>query len=208
MATKKDIPTWDENGELVHRFALTMNNLGLAKAGHELETMLASDRWQHFMSGHIEYRFLPGEFDYFLTAHGVTREQVMDLRDVELKAKLEEAMDDRRTGEDGYRRRITDIRAQVPVTPYPVEPFGYTQKEAKALVVDGAVLHSTKGRAALGDSVRRYRATNGQTTRAPSRTKPRWEQVARTVANLDDEDFMLAYEAIKIEAAKRRKDAH
>jgi|SRR5579862_8975927 len=203
MATKRDIPTWDENGELVHRFALTMNNLGLAKAGHELETMFASERWQHFVSGHIEYRFLPGEFDYFLTAHGVTRDQVMSVRDVELKAKLEEAMDERRTGEDGYRRRITEIRAEVPVTPYPVEPFGYTKSEAKVLVNGGASARRSD-RAPLGSTVRRYRNTGGVTTKAPSDQKPRWERLATSVSNLDDDEFALAYEAIKTEASKRR----
>jgi hypothetical protein len=190
---------------MVHRFALTMNNLGLGKAAHELEVMLDSRRWQHFELGGQVFEFRPGEFDYFLTQQGVTRDQVMAIRDVEVKARLEGAMDERRTGEAGYRRRITDARSQVPERPgLPIEPYGYTQKEAKVLVNGGAMVHSTR-RPALGTSVRRY-AVQG-ITKTHSEQKPRWERLATSVCHLPDDELAQAFDAIRAEIAERKRKA-
>lgn len=197
-----DLQTPEGNGRIVDEFTLTVHNLGLARVGRELLGMLKTKHWMNFQLGDHHYRFLPGEFDYFLTARGITRKQVMALNDVAVKAELETAMDERRTGNTGYRRTITQARAENPTGINPIEPFGYSQKEAKALVAMGTTVRG-RDRASLGNAVRRY-ANNG-TTKAPAECKPRWERVARTVANLGDDDFNRAYEAIKNEAARRRK---
>src|SRR5258708_18105888 len=105
----------DRNARIVHRFAITMANLGLTQAGTELEKMYDSDAWREFEDGLGRYRFLPGEFDYFLTQQGVNREDVMAIPNAKLKAKLEEAMDERRSGAPDYRRRIDEVRAALPV---------------------------------------------------------------------------------------------
>jgi hypothetical protein len=202
-----ETPTYDPNGELVHRFALTMGNLGLAKAGHEVQTMLESGRWRRFMLGFQAFEFLPGEFDYFLTQQGITREQIMAIRDVEVKAELEAAMDERRTGEPTYRRTITDVRAQVPDRPgSPIEPYGYTKSEAKALLNGKEVDDPPDHRPALGRAVRRYSLTGGTTTRKPSEQRPRWERLAASVCNLPVDEFAQAYEVIKAAAPAKRRE--
>jgi hypothetical protein len=207
MATRKSDAVFDANGEMVHRFALTMNNLGLGKAAHEIEVMLDSQRWRHFQLGAEVFEFLPGEFDYFLTQQGVTREQVMALRDVAVKARVEVAMDERRTGEVGYRRNITEARSQVPQRPgLPIEPFGYTQKEAKVLV-KGGDSDRVASRPPLGFAVRRYVASGGQTTKAPSEQRPRWERLATSVCRLPDVELARFLESVKTEVAQRKKRA-
>ena len=40
---------------------------------------------------------------YFLSERGIRRDDVMKIPDVDIKAEIEAAMDERRTGEDGYR---------------------------------------------------------------------------------------------------------
>lgn len=191
----------DENGEMVHRFSLTMNNLGLAKAGHELVTMLRSGRWRKFSYGGATYEFLPGEFDYFLSQQGVSRDEVMAVRDVEVKARLETAMDERRTGEDGYRRTFTDVRSEVPERPgNPILPFGYTEKERGLL--DGFKQRSNH-RAALGQAVRRYSLTGGETTKNPYKQKPRWEQLLSSVLRLPNREFNKIATAITEEQQRR-----
>lgn len=72
-------------------------------------------------------------------------------------------MDERRTGEEGYRRPVLEARGGNPQVPgRPIEPFGYTEAEVKApadgTLTDRAVQH----REPLGHAVRlaiRHEAT-------------------------------------------------
>jgi hypothetical protein len=194
----------DENGEMVHRFTLTMSNLGLALAGHELVLMLDSNRWRRFSFGGVSYEFLPGEFDYFLSAQGVTREQVMAVQDTEAKAHLDGAMDERRTGYEGYRRSIADVRAQVPARPgNPIVPYGLTQNEAKALAELDQV--QVARRDSLGRAVRLYATTGGRTTRRDNEQRPRWERLLTSVKRLPDDELAKVIDALREEHRQRRR---
>jgi hypothetical protein len=197
----------DQNGELVERFSTIMHNLGLARAGDELVTMLRSKRWRKWSQGGLDFEFLPGEFDYFLTQQDIQRDEVLAIPDVEVKATLEEAMDERRTGEARYRRRIEQVRAEVPELPgRQISPYGYTQAEANTLVKMGATVRSTR-LPALGNSVRRFANTGGQTTKPPSEERPRWERLAASVVRLPDNELELLLERVKAERVARRQQA-
>lgn len=171
-----------------------------------LVSMLKSGAWRDFHDGLGAYRFLPGEFDYFLTQQGVTRDELMHgVRDIDTKALLEEAMDERRTGEDGYRRRVAEVRTAIPERPgRPILPFGYRKSEGKVLIREGAGVTSSQ-RAPLGEAVRRYRNSGGQTSRKPSETVPQVERVRRAAMRLDDADLAALLEAVKEEIKRRRR---
>jgi hypothetical protein len=195
----------DLNGRQVHSFAQRMANMGHAQMTDLLVSMLKSGAWQEFHDGLGTYRFLPGEFDYFLTQQGVTRDEIMHgVRDIDTKALLEEAMDERRTGEDGYRRPLADVRTANPKRPgRPVLPFGYSKSEARRLVDEGRGVALTS-RPALGSATRQYRNSGGQTTRRPSDTAPPVERVRRAAFRLDDPDLATLLDALQ-EEMKRRK---
>jgi hypothetical protein len=167
-----------------------MGNLGLARVAELLVAMFDSGAWRDFSDGNGRYQFLPGEFDYFLTQQGVTREQVLHgVRDIEVKARLEETMDERRTGEDGYRRRLSDVRQAVPARPgRPIEPFGYTMAEAAYVrETDGVEIHGR--REALGRAPRQWRASGGASTKRPSERLSRIERVVRDIDRLSDKEL-------------------
>src|SRR5262249_11178415 len=150
--------------------------------------------------------FLPGEFDYFLTQQGIGRDDVMKIPDVTIKARVEAAMDERRTGEEDYRRPVLQARAENPQRPgRPIEPFGLTEKEAKVLVKRTA----TGGRGtrpALGRSVRRWGLTDGRTKKAPSEESPLAlvERVRRSALRLGDDDLADLIDSLKQELRRRR----
>jgi len=179
-------PATDRNGELVHRFSLQMENLGFQRMADELVRMLDSGIWQDWKDGLGRVHLLPGEFDYFLSSCGITREDVMHgIRDMGIKARLEEAMDERRTGEDDYRRRYEEIKPTLGRRN--ATTFGYTKSEQKTLNGRG-VQHAPTKREALGTSVRRYGNTGNATT--PSRRKrSKVEQVERSIELLTDREF-------------------
>lgn len=201
----------DMHGREVLGFATTMQNLGLAKAIDMLIKMLESEHWLKFVQGGQTFEFLPGEFDYFLTSQGITRDQVMAIRDVETKSRLEEAMDERKTGHEGYRRPILRARAELPrLSGRAIEPFGYTQAERKVLVngsghEDGRF--SKVHLEALGSSVRRWTNTQGATSRPPRYERPMWERLLTSAVRLDDDDLEALYEELRAERAKRRRRA-
>lgn len=93
------------------------------------------------------------------------------MRDLDAKARLEAAMDERRTGEDGYRRRLAQARDVNPQRPgRPIDPFGVTKLEEETLLKDSADhVGPIKRREAMGVSVRRYTNTGGRTSIRPSR---------------------------------------
>jgi outer membrane murein-binding lipoprotein Lpp len=194
----------DRNAEQVHAFALQIGNLGLSRVADLLLAMFESGAWHQFQDGTGTFRFLPGEFDYFLTQQGVTRDHVMHgVRDVQVKARLEEAMDERRTGEDGYRRRLADVRDQVPQRPgRDIEPFGYTAAEGRELT-------GRKGsaREALGRAPRQLRLSGGVTTKRPNELASRVERLHRSVLRLDDVELAAMAEAISQEQARRSRPA-
>lgn len=199
----------DINGKQVHQFASQMANLGFARMTEALLGMLDSHVWQEFTDGLGVYRFLPGEFDYFLTQQGVARDHVMrGVADIEAKAQLEAAMDERRTGENGYRRRLAEVREQVPQRPgRPIDAFGYTQLEAKAHVNGSAVVDGARGKAreSLGSAVRRHTNSGGTSPRRPSEQLPRWIQLRNRAERLPDEDLTSLLDALKAEQRRRRK---
>lgn len=197
----------DENGQMVQRFGLTMHNLGLERAGEELLTMLRSGRWRKWSQGGMTFEFLPGEFDYFLTQQEIHREQVMILPDVSAKAALEEAMDERRTGERGYRRPVKTAREQVPELPgRPIAPYGYGKAEGRSLA-DAGEPTSSSGRPALGSSVRRFRNTGGVSTRPPRDERARWERLAASAVRLPDADLYHLIDRVVEEKNKREKSS-
>lgn len=192
----------DENGEMVQRFGLRMHNLGLERAGDELLTMLRSGRWRKWSQGGMMFEFLPGEFDYFLSQQEIYREYVMIIPDVTAKATLEEAMDERRTGESGYRRPIKTAREQVPELPgRPITPYGYGKAEGRSLAESGE--SSSSARPPLGSSVRRYRDTGGESTRPPRDERARWERLAASAVRLPDQELDFLIDCVVQEKTKR-----
>jgi len=178
-------PATDRNGELVHRFSLQMENLGFQRMADEIIRMLDSGIWQQWKDGLGRVQLQPGEFDYFLSSCGITRDDIMHgIRDMAIKARLEEAMDERRTGEDGYRRRYEQIKPALGRRN--VTPFGYTKAERETL--NGkAFQKSPKRREALGASVRRYAATG--TTKAPSQQRSKVRQLEASIGRLNSREF-------------------
>ena len=194
----------DLNAKKVYAFASQMANLGFERMTEELLSMLDSGAWHEFKDGLGTYHFLPGEFDYFLTQQGVNREHVMKgVQDLDAKARLEQHMDERRTDEADYRRRIIEAREGNPQRPgRPIEPFGLTKSEAKALTNDG-VGTSRSDRPALGTRVRRYANTGGQTTKTPRDELPRVLRLSRSARQLSDEDLESLIQALKQEQQNR-----
>jgi hypothetical protein len=195
----------DLNGKQVHAFASQMANLGFQHMTDLLVAMFKSGAWQLFQDGLGTYDFLPGEFDYFLTQQGVSRTDVMEgVRDIETKALLEAAMDERRTGEEGYRRRIVTARNANPKRPgRPILPFGYTRSEAKSLADDDSL---PRGRelAALGSAVRRWAKAGGKPT--PPQDRPSAAERARRIAlRLSDEDIEQLIQELRQEQQRRRQ---
>lgn len=196
----------DLNGRQVHQFASQMANLGFARMTEELLSMLDSGVWREFEDGLGTYTFLPGEYDYFLTQQGVDRDHVMKgVRDLDAKARLEAAMDERRTGEEGYRRRLVEARAANPQRPgRPIEPFGYTEAEAKSLV--SSTRRTAAGhKEALGDRVRRY--TNTGSTARPVDDTPKWVRLRNQAERLSDDDLDELLDALKAESRRRKRSA-
>jgi hypothetical protein len=196
----------DRNGRAVHAFAIQMANLGFARMTDELLGMLDSGVWRYFKDGLSTYEFLPGEFDYFLTQWGVEREHVMrGIQDIDAKAKLESFMDERRTGEEGYRRRLVEVREANPQRPgNPIVPFGLTKAEAKYLVNGEGRGAPPSHRPALGERVRRYASTGGQTTKSARDELPTVERLRRSAVRLNDEDLAALVDALKLEQRQRR----
>lgn len=194
----------DQNADQVHTFALQMSNLGLSRVTDLLLSMFQSGVWREFTDGTGPHRFLPGEFDYFLTQQGVTRDHVMHgIRDIKVKAALEEAMDERRTGEAGYRRRLQAVRAEVPERPgCPIEPFGYNTTEGKVLGQDGSSHAAT--RPPLGRAPRSYRLSGGVTTRRPNEELGRLHKMLRAVTILEDDELIQLMVAVSAERTSRQ----
>lgn len=196
----------DLNGKKVHAFALEMANLGFRRMTEKLLAILDDGAWQDFQDGLGRYHFLPGEFDYFLSQQGVSRDDIMvGIRDVEAKARLEEHMDERRTGESDYRRRVLEARQANPKRPgRPIEPYGLTIEEVNALVAAGADSSEVRRRPPLGESVRRWRNSEGATTRKPSELLPRPERLYRSARRLQDSELTDLIEKLRAELRQRR----
>lgn len=190
----------DQNGEIVQQFAMTMHNLGMARAGEVLLEMLASERWREWSQGGMVFRFLPGEFDYFLTQQDIQRSVVMAIPDIEVKAKLEKAMDERRTGDAGYRRPISLARNEIPEIPgRPLMPYGYTRREASSLPEgEGRADH----RPALGERVRSYANANGEVQQKRDE-RARWEKLGASARRLPDDDLLKLKALIDMECSRR-----
>ncbi len=200
----------DLNGREVHAFASKMANLGFAQFTDLLVSMFRSGAWHKFHDGLGTYEFLPGEFDYFLTQQGVTRDEVINVvRDIATKAQLETGMDERKTGEPGYRRHVAEVRAANPQRPgRPIRPFGYTSSEAKDLLRSGddiIVNGNAHAREALGAAVRRYTKSGGRTTRRASETAPAVERLRRAARRLDDDDLAELLSALQEERHLRQR---
>lgn len=201
-----------ENGFLdihareVHAFSMEMANVGFHRMADLLTSMLKSEAWRSFRDGQGAHRFLAGEFDYFLSQRGIHREDVMKLPDVKVKAALEEHMDERRTGEDGYRRPVLQARAENPEVPgRPIEPFGYTEAEAKALVNGTRASGAAQHREALGARVRRFTNTDGNSTTKPAESLPQVERLRRSAFRLGDDDLGDLIESLRQEQRRRRR---
>lgn len=189
------------HGNAVHAFSAAMQNLGLNRQVEQLMAIFRSGHWREFKDGLGTYQFLPGEFDYFLTQWGVDREEVLRFP-VDIKVELEAAMDERRTGEVGYRRTLDDARAAVPSRPNPINGFGYTKTEAGAQVRDGSPA-TPRQREALGATVRRVAC--GLPARRPSESLPLRERLERSAVRLPDDDLATLLKALNAEQARRHK---
>jgi hypothetical protein len=199
----------DLHGREVHAFSSGMANVGFQRMAELLLSMLKSEAWRSFKDGLGSHNFLLGEFDYFLSQRGIRRDDVMKLPDVEVKAQVEAAMDERRTGEDGYRRPVLQARAENPEVPgRPIEPFGRTEAEVKALF-KGSPTGGPGNRPALGIRVRRYTNTGGETTKLPSEmsTVAAVERVRRAALRLGDDDLTDLIDSLKQEQRRRRRTA-
>lgn len=198
----------DVNGHEVESFASQVANVGFAHFTDLLVAMFKSGAWRKFQDGLGIYEFLPGEFDYFLTQQGVERDDVMHgVRDIETKAQLEAAMDERRTGELGYRRHITEARQINPKRPgRPILPFGCTNAQAK-LLAEWEVSIEPRAREALGAATRRYTRSGGQTSVRPSDRLPALERATRIMRRLNDDDLHVLYKEVCNEIEHRRNAA-
>lgn len=176
--------TLDRNGELVHRFSLHMQNLGFQRMADELVTMLDSGVWTRWRDGSGEVVLLPGEYDYFLSMCGITRDMVMTgIRDMEAKARIAEAMDERRAGEDDYRRAFPEVKAALGRRD--AEPFGFTQAE-RAAVESAFDKRVSRYQPALGSRVRRYVRTGEADP--PSFKRNKMERLQAAVRNLKPDE--------------------
>lgn len=189
-----------ENDEVVQKFSMTMHNLGLSRAAEELLDMLKSQGWQRWSQGGMTFEFLPGEFDYyFLSQQDIQRSEVMAIPDIDAKAKLEEAMDERRTGEPDYRRQIADARAALPE----LLPYGHTRKEAEVILEgDGKPTQ----RPPLGSTLRHYRNSGGKEARRPDK-RARWKCLAASARRLPDDELVELQKLIDEERERRRTEA-
>ena len=197
----------DLHGREVSAFSMEMANVGFQRMAELLLSMLRSEAWRSFKDGLGPYAFLPGEFDYFLSQRGIRREDVMKIPDVDVKAGIEAAMNERRTGEDGYRRPVLQARKENPQRPgQPIEPFGITKAEAKALA-DGRATAGRPDRPALGIRVRRWSNTGGETTKLPSEAMPvpPAERLRRAALRLSDDDLADLIDSLKQEQRRRRR---
>lgn len=177
----------DRNGRLVHAFSVEMSNLGFDRMTEHVVAMLKADAWREWKDGLGTVRLLPGEFDYFLSMCSVDRDTIMHgIRDVAVKARLQGAMDERRSGEDGYRRRYPEVRAAVGRRRRAI-PFGYTESEGRTLAEDLGEDLPARRRQALGDAARRFAATGSTQRSAPQRS--RVEQIEASVQRLDDAEL-------------------
>jgi hypothetical protein len=185
------------NGKQVHAFTIQIGNLGFSQMTDLIMSMFNSNVWREFTDGLGAYKFLPGEFDYFLTQRGVKREDIIHgIRDIEVKAKLDKAMDEGRTGEDDYRRRIEQARNENPTVPgRPIMPFGLTKNEAKYLKLKDAAAGRTE---ALGHRVR-YFANH----RKKKSSLPLLDRLIHSAVKLNDRDLDKLIESLKREQAAR-----
>jgi hypothetical protein len=198
----------DLNGKQVHAFSSQMANLGFQHMADLLIATFKSGVWQNFRDGLGTYEFLPGEIDYFLTQQGDSRTDIMDgVRDIETKALLEEAMDERRTGEEGYRRRVVAARDANPQRPgRPILPFGYTKTEARSLAGDDPSARSRE-LPALGSAVRRWTKTGGKpAAHPPARLSPA-ERAYSIALRLPDEDLDQLIDGLRREQQRRQQPA-
>jgi hypothetical protein len=194
----------DLHGHEVHAFSMEMANVGFQRMADLLLSMLRSEAWRSFKDGLGSYNFLAGEFDYFLTQRGIRRDDVIKIPDLEAKAAFEAAMDERRTGEDGYRRPVLRARDENPQRPgQPIEPFGYTEKEAKSLL--NGTQRAALAKPPLGDRVRRYTNTGGATTKTDRDVLPLGERLRRSAMRLTDDDLADLIDSLKQEQRRRKR---
>lgn len=206
-AMKKEESFLDPNGRKVHSFAMEISNLGFTRMGELLAAMLESGAWKKFKTGLGPHEFLEGEFDYFLSQQGVDREQVMQgVRNVEIKAKLEASMDERRTGEARYRRAIEEARKAIPQQPgRPIVPFGLTEAEARVLANGSG--KAPAHRPALGGAVRQYTLNGGKRVQRPSDVATPVERLQKAASKLSDDELNALIGALQTER-KERKGQH
>lgn len=183
------------NGKQVHAFTLQMENLGFSQMTDLIISMYRSKVWLEFKNGLGLFRFLPGEFDYFLTQRGAKREDIIHgIRDVEIKAELEKGMDERRTGKIKYRRKIEQARNENPQVPgHPIMPFGLTVNEAKYLKLKAA-----RSERALGSAVRHF-TLHGKR----KKSLPLLDRLMNSLAKLNDTDLDKFIESAKREQLRR-----
>lgn len=198
----------DLHGREVHAFSMGMANVGFQRMAELLQSMLKSEAWRSFKDGLGSYAFLPGEFDYFLTQRGIRRDDVRKLPDISIKATLDVAMDERRTGEEGYRRPVLRARAENPQVPgRPIEPYGFSKSEIKSMVNGDADVVGLSSREALGARVRRLASSGGRESRAPNEMLPIAERLRRSALRLSDDDLADLIEELKQEQQRRRRDS-
>jgi hypothetical protein len=197
----------DLHGREVHAFSMEMANVGFQRMADLLLAMLKSEAWRSFKDGLGDYAFLPGEFDYFLSQRGIRRGDVMKLPDLKVKGELEAVMDERRTGEDGYRRPVTQVRSENPQVPgRPIEPFGYSNLDGDALVKNGGRQPaSRRHRPPLGDTVRMWTNSGGETKKAPNKSLPLTERIRRSALGLGDDDLSDLIDALQQEQRRRKR---
>lgn len=186
--SKPDAPEMmDRNGRLVHAFSVEMSNLGFERMADHILAMLKDGAWKEWKDGLGQVQLLAGEFDYFLSMCNVTRDTVMHgLRDVELKAKLQKAMDERRSGDQEYRRRFDEIRSVLGNQRHAV-PFGYTESEGKVIAELTGDTSIPKRRDSLGEAVRRYSISG--TTKKPAFPANPLDQAKKAVLKLSPSEL-------------------
>ena len=186
--------TLTAHGAAVNAFGRHVHNLGrMGDLTAMILEMLHSEAWRRYRTATGTYRWLPGEFDYFLAVHDV------DARDLprlfltpEKRAELAKAMDRTRVDDPHYRRSL-DAAASANGTRHGLLEKWTTYHWAPGDPIGPRVRSRIKTGVTFEESARARREvrlrSNGSWTRI--------QAVIRAAANLSDDEIRAVVDALR-----------